>query len=158
MVCSSNNKKARQNQRTYGFFLKIVVVDRFSSWIKRLSRLFILLKICLFEISQISLLVSATSLQRKTLPFFRVLMHPLPVSRSILLLKKLVLETCISKRICYFSLLICHPISGKQERTISQRGLSIRQNLENSKYISFPNVLLTKQFNLNIFLCCDKYH
>ena len=88
MVCSSNNKKARQNQRTYGFFLKIVVVDRFSSWIKRLSRLFILLKICLFEISQISLLISATSLRRKTLSFFRVLMHPLPVSRSILLLKK----------------------------------------------------------------------
>ena len=56
--------------------------------------------------SWIPLIIWAVSLQRKTWPFF-FLCFLLPTLRSVLLLQKSFIS-CISKRICYFSVFICH--------------------------------------------------
>ena len=116
LCCSVKNL---ENQTRQGSLLKSVEVDGFSSPIQSWIRLFIMLKICPFEISQVSHNIWAISLQRKTLSFFSRFKASINTHLSI---NFTTLEICSHslyfERNCYFSFLSV--MSDKQGSTISE--------------------------------------
>ena len=81
MVC-----KKTQNQTRQESILKLVKVDGFYSLIQSQSRIF-MLQICQLKTPQISHIIFAVLLQRKT-SFFHGTRYPLPTSRSIFVHQK----------------------------------------------------------------------
>ena len=105
MVC-----KKTQNQTRQESILKLVKVDGFYSLIQSQSRIF-MLQICLLKTPQISHIILAVLLQRKT-SFFHGTRHPLPTSRSIFVHQK----ACSNKNLLFLSFIL---LSQRNKKTLS---------------------------------------